>query len=614
MSLQSRRTLYAVAALLYSLGSVFVMSRILTHGITHSSVYMEYDSGSFIWTNGWAAHAVANLRLPFFSPNIFHPFGVNLLANAYNIGLALVFAPVTWILGPVGAFNLQLLLIPVVNGLAMVAALRRWIRVPVLVLALGGVYAFSPFAIMTLERGWTNIAVLWTLPALGAIFGDLFVFHQRSARRLGIYAAVLVIAQYFISSEMLFITASVIAVAATVLALQNRDSLREHLAGSSRFLLWFGGLSTLVLIWPVYYQVFGPHHMAKWVRPISFFRHQVIPLRGILFGLRGALAPQIIHYHQFNPNFAYMGPTFVALIAIGAYFVRRHPMFWPTAVTGVAALWVARGSGSYFGVQEIIERLPLLRNITITRYFDVVWVAAILLAAMIGEHLYQTLLQRSTRVTAWLVTGAVFVVALAPMAYAVGRTLPIRATLSHGDPALSVILKKPSSSANGRHVILTYPSPESARSMIQQARTNNFSYDIVGGYGPQIYTDPSPNREARLLLLALSYDYSPSPSRERLDTLVQAMKQWKATDYLVPIYLPYVRYALEYSEPSSFIAVLTELLGPPDVVRGEFHWHDVTPSVPTTTLSQSDWSTCVSVKSAVEARQIPTCVLSHITR
>jgi hypothetical protein len=72
---------------------------------------------------------------------------------------------------------------------------------------------------------------------------------------------------------------------------------------------------------------------------------QVVPLHGILFNVRGALAPQIIHYHQFNPNFAYMGPTFVVLLAVGGYFGAAPSALRPTAATGVAALWVARGSG-----------------------------------------------------------------------------------------------------------------------------------------------------------------------------------------------------------------------------------------------------------------------------
>jgi hypothetical protein len=59
---------------------------------------------------------------------------------------------------------------------------------------------------------------------------------------------------------------------------------------------------------------------------------------------------------------------------------------------------------------------------------------------------------------------------------------------------------------------------------------------------------------------------------------------------------------------------LTELLRRPDIVRGEFHWHNVTPTVPATLLSQTDWSSCVSVHSYAEARAIPDCVISHISQ
>jgi hypothetical protein len=155
------------------------------------------------------------------------------------------------------------------------------------------------------------------------------------------------------------------------------------------------------------------------------------------------------------------------------------------------------------------------------------------------NDLYLATRERAARVTALSVVSAVFAVALAPIAYAVGRTLPVRATYSHGDPALAAIAKKPSTAPNGRHIVLTYPTPESARSMIQQARTNNFWLQHRRRLRSQIYTDLSPNREARLLLLALSYDYSPSPEpRGSWPPLVQALQKWQATDYLVPIYLP----------------------------------------------------------------------------
>ena len=86
------------------------------------------DSSTFIWYLEWPAYAIAHGLNPLYSTALFHPSGVNLLSNTSVIAVGLPLAPITWIFGPVAAFNVALTLSPPLSALAMYALVRRWVR------------------------------------------------------------------------------------------------------------------------------------------------------------------------------------------------------------------------------------------------------------------------------------------------------------------------------------------------------------------------------------------------------------------------------------------------------------------------------------------------------
>ncbi len=87
--------------------------------------------------------------------------------------LATLFAPVTLTAGPVAAYNVAMILGPVVSGLALALALGVWVERWWPRAAAGLLYGFSPFVIAHSSVGHLNLvwavlppAMLWLLHGL----------------------------------------------------------------------------------------------------------------------------------------------------------------------------------------------------------------------------------------------------------------------------------------------------------------------------------------------------------------------------------------------------------------------------------------------------------------
>src|SRR5580693_4825344 len=54
------------------------------------------DASLFLWFLEWPAYAIAHGHNPLYSTAMFHPAGINLLANTSVLGVGIVLSPVTW--------------------------------------------------------------------------------------------------------------------------------------------------------------------------------------------------------------------------------------------------------------------------------------------------------------------------------------------------------------------------------------------------------------------------------------------------------------------------------------------------------------------------------------
>jgi hypothetical protein len=72
------------------------------------------DPEIFVWSFAWWQHALGAGENPFVSHAVYAPDGINLAWATSVPGLAIPFAPLTLLAGPVASYNLAALLLPAV--------------------------------------------------------------------------------------------------------------------------------------------------------------------------------------------------------------------------------------------------------------------------------------------------------------------------------------------------------------------------------------------------------------------------------------------------------------------------------------------------------------------
>ena len=98
----SKRDL-AIAGAIYLCISSFSMLAAWTGGFSFRSINPFGDANQYEWSFAWVAHAIATGQAPWYSSMLYHPHGVNLLANPAPFAISLVASPITWIFGPMEA-------------------------------------------------------------------------------------------------------------------------------------------------------------------------------------------------------------------------------------------------------------------------------------------------------------------------------------------------------------------------------------------------------------------------------------------------------------------------------------------------------------------------------
>jgi hypothetical protein len=128
------------------------------------------------------------------------PAGINLAGATGVPFLAFAFAPVTWLWGPIVAYNLAVILAPVTAGCAMFWLCRHITRSAWAALIGGAIYAFSSFEISQtsghLHLIYTCFQPLLLLCVLKYVEGEI------SRRRLALWVTPLLLAQFLTSTEI----------------------------------------------------------------------------------------------------------------------------------------------------------------------------------------------------------------------------------------------------------------------------------------------------------------------------------------------------------------------------------------------------------------------------
>jgi hypothetical protein len=194
-----------VAFLAYLVVSLIWYRSVVAHMSSHCACGLAADPGDnadFIWWFEWFVRALGH-GLPLLHTNvIWTPAGINLAGTTASLLMALVAAPLTLLWGPIPAYNVLMILAPVVSAWAADVLCRHITRAALPSLLAGATYGFSSFELAHLV-GHPQM-VLMVGPPLLALFVIRLLDGTLTRRRFTVYASVLLIAQVLLSVEVTF--------------------------------------------------------------------------------------------------------------------------------------------------------------------------------------------------------------------------------------------------------------------------------------------------------------------------------------------------------------------------------------------------------------------------
>lgn len=551
------------------------------------------DPSRMIWYLAWIPFSLTHALNPFLTTWANAPHGVNVLSDTSQPLLGLVAAPVTLLFGPIAAFNALLTLAFATSAMAGYALARRFTIWRPAAFAGGLLYGFSPYMVGQGSTGHLNL-IFVPLPAL--IFLVLYELAVRQSGRpvwLGCGLGLLIVAQFFISSEILAGTAIMAAAGAVLLVCLEWRSVRARLHFAAIGLGVAAVLAAVVLAYPVWFTVDGPQHI---VGPVQAHPQQFRSdlAAAVVPDSMQAIAPASSQHvsDQFESgnlaeNGSYLGIPLLAVLVVGAAVLwRRRVVRFAALLTAVAfvlslgARLVVSGTPDITGStgipipEAIFGDLPLLKNAQPSRFSLYASLFAAVLLAVVLDSIWQAVRRQPwrPRSVAPLWAGAagavVALISLVPLVpawpYAAGATPVPTYFTSSGVRAVP-----PGST------VLLYPYPawaqDGALSMVWQASAG-IRFRSVGGYflvpaaGTGTVTDGRDTVTANTLSSLWTQGVPPMSPALRAQLRAELASWHVRTVLAVP----------SGTDPAGSIQFLTWLVGrPPVVSQGVDAWYGV---------------------------------------
>ena len=288
------------------------------------------DPKLFIWYLGWMPHELARGHNPLFTDYLAYPDGVNLMWNTSMIFPALVLWPVTATFGPVVAYNAL-----ITSGIALSAwlgflAARRFIDQPLLCLAAGLIYGFSP-ALVAQALGHPHVVVALFPPITFLLGHEILVRRRWHPMIAGSLAGAAAALQLLTGEELLATTLLIALIGVLLLALLHRDQVRASLQHAMRAAGAALVAFALLAGYPLAFQFFGPQRVYGDVQQQDVYVSDLLAF----------IAPSnLIHFTgNIAENDAYVGVPLAVLFAAGTFVGwRRAWIRWTGLTTFTVAL------------------------------------------------------------------------------------------------------------------------------------------------------------------------------------------------------------------------------------------------------------------------------------
>lgn len=614
----------ALAGLAYLALALVLWSGAWLHHPTESATCGCGDTALLTWAMAWPAYAISHGHSLLFTTRLYYPYGINIPANTTALAWGVLLTPVTWLFGPAATLNVATTAAPVLAALAARAMARRWCSWSPAAFVVGLAYGFSPYVLEILTLQHIDTGTLVT-PPLILLCLDKLLFQERSGDsessddgtgsrsrvsqiRTGILLGLLVVVQFFLSAEILAITALAAAFGLGLLvvvgAVIDPEALAARVQSAWKGMAVATGVALVLLAYPAAYAVFGPRPIPKEAWPdLAYFGG---PIRTVLVAnpvaTRGpnAIQETFGYFGTHSLPLAYLGIGWVALLLGGLVLCRRDRRLWFCGAMLIFLELCALGNNG--GLWRLVQRLPLLANVTPDRIPAVADLFAALALGLLLDHAHRWVLTRTHRpapapapaqthvhewlsvAAAWLLPCALALVALGPIA--VQESLPyVVRPLDVPKWFTTVATRLPAST-----VVLTYPFPASGlQDPLTWQAMNGIHFSMVGG--PASPTRPTEttaaDRQAANLLDALSNGWIPpkGSTTAQVHLLRRAMHDWGVTTIVVPDPTGEPAALRPRSVPH-FLALMIDLFGTPPTRQADA-WVWTVPAAPAPSLLPS---------------------------
>ena len=600
-------TLTAAGALYLAVGFVLWVHA-WTEGASTHTLCGCGDPALFLWFFQWPATALAHGQNPFFSTALFHPSGINLLAQTSVTGLTIPLVPVTWIWGPVASLNVASTVTPALTAFAAFVVIRRWVPWTPAAFVGGLLFGFSPFVLSSLEFAHLMTAALMLLPLILGVLDEILIRQRHSPVWAGVLLGLLVFAQFFLSSELLAITAVVVVVCLVALVVSalvaNPDRLRRCAPHAAKALGIGFGLGVVLLAWPVWFALKGPAHLSGLVWPnvgiiggfipSSFVTTGYPPLHNVFLSLGGYEGAPLA-------SAAYVGWSFLAVLAAGLAVFWRDRRLWFFGF--VFAVCVACSLGERHGQLEpawIFSKIPVIENLIEQRFMAIGFLAAAVALAIILDKVHAA-------APDWrgaLGAVAVAAVALVPMATVFGGRLPF----TMEQVTLPPWYREVAPGLPPGRVLLSFPAPFSGlQSAMAWQAVNRMQYSQAEGGGPQGVASRAGAAAAGVRVLGrLDFGVGkpePAGTPAQYAAVRRALTVWKVNTVVIAPD-PALTTALRGRDPTYAAAFMTAALGRPPVIEsGAWVWNHVGPGLSGPLLLKA--GTLAACTAAAEGRGRP---------
>ncbi len=355
------------------------------------------------WFLDWVAYALVHLDNPLVTDWGNYPYGINGVTNLSMPLLGVLGSPVTLAFGAFVTTTLLFTLAFPLSALSGYVLMRRWVRWRPAAFAGGLLYGFSPYLV---AHGGSHLNLVFVpLPPL--IFGVLCHIASDRPHRAwpsGAALALLCVAQFLISAEILVSTVIVGAFGLAIAAAVNRDAARHRWKDAAAAVGIASAITAVLLAYPLWLLTAGPARVSGPVQETSLYRGNLlaplIPDSSMQFKAAGWLPLANTFSGTTSENGLYTGLLLLVVLIAGAIALRHRPAMKVAALTTIAAFVMSLGSrltvGRYVWTavplpEAALTHLPVLDNTIAARYSLYVMLGAAMIFALTIEALRERL-------------------------------------------------------------------------------------------------------------------------------------------------------------------------------------------------------------------------------